>query len=161
MSMKKYYLAYGSNLNLYSMKMRCPNAVAVSRGVLDNYRLAYKGGDDGYAYLTIEEAEDCQVPVGIFEVTDSDIAKLDYYEEYPVFYEKKYLPIRIRFFKKKALIYVMKDEFSYHVPSDQYVKTCMEGYSHFGFDKKILDEALAYSIENIPKQKKKSKEKEM
>lgn len=149
---KKYYLAYGSNLNLWAMEVRCPKAKAVSKGVLEGYRLAYRGGSDSYAYLTIEEAEGYQVPVGIFEVSPSDVDKLDYYEGYPTLYEKKYIPIKIKGWKRKALIYVMKDMFSYHVPSDSYIRTCEEGYDDFGFDKMILDEALTYSLSNTPKQ---------
>lgn len=152
---KKYYMAYGSNLNVMAMKIRCPGMKIVSRGILDGYRLAYKGEMDGYAYLTIEEADGCSVPVGIYEVTDKDIANLDIYEGYPTLYEKEYLPIKIRHFKRKALIYVMREKFTYKIPSDSYIRTCMRGYDHFGFDTEILDEALFYSINNLPKQKRK------
>ncbi len=151
--MKNYYLAYGSNLNLYAMKGRCPDARVVSKGILNNYRLVYRGSTDGYSYLTIEEAEGYKVPVGIFEVSLKDVASLDFYEGYPSLYDKKYVSVKAKWRKYKGLIYVMKDEFSYHMPSNQYIDTCEVGYEHFGFDKNILDEALAYSISNIPKQK--------
>lgn len=42
---KKYYLAYGSNLNIHKMKERCPNAKAISKVLLNNHRLVYRGGD--------------------------------------------------------------------------------------------------------------------
>lgn len=151
--MRKYYLAYGSNLNLYAMAVRCSSARVVSAAKIRGYRLAYKGGEDGCAYLTLENDPCSKVPVGIFEVTDSDISKLDLYEGYPVLYEKVYLPVRVHLLKKEALVYIMKDEFSYHLPSLDYINTCKVGYEHFGFDSSILDEALDYSISKIPKQK--------
>lgn len=52
----------------------------------------------------------------------------------------------------------MRDMFSYHLPSGYYIATCEEGYKNFNFDKNILDEALTYSISNIPKTLKKQKE---
>lgn len=156
--MKKYYLAYGSNLNYFEMKERCPESRIISRGTLYDYRLVYKGVEDGYAYLSVEEALGYQVPIGIYEVSSQDIDNLDFYEGYPDLCEKCYLPIRIKCFKRKALIYIMKDEFFYHLPSSDYVSVCEFGYGDFGFDKAILDEALGYSISKIPKQKMKVKE---
>lgn len=34
--LKKYYLAYGSNLNLEHMAHRCPNAKVVGTTILEN-----------------------------------------------------------------------------------------------------------------------------
>ena len=51
--MKKYYIAYGSNLNVQQMKFRCPTARVVGTSVIRNYELLYKGSKTG-SYLTIE-----------------------------------------------------------------------------------------------------------
>lgn len=58
--------------------------------------------------------------------------------------------------KRKALIYIMKDEFFYHLPSSEYVSVCKFGYEDFWFDKTILDEALGYSISKIPNESKRN-----
>ena len=63
-----------------------------------------------------------------------DIFSLDSYEGYPTLYSKIYIPVKINNKKKKALIYIMNDDFDYHIPSIEYIKTCMEGYKDFGFD---------------------------
>ena len=52
--MKKYYIAYGSNLNVQQMKFRCPGAKVVGTSVIRNYELLYKGSKTG-SYLTIEK----------------------------------------------------------------------------------------------------------
>lgn len=45
----------------------------------------------------------------------------------------------------------MRDEFDYHLPSKSYVQTCIQGYNDFGFDKKILNQALYDTIDNVSK----------
>lgn len=104
---RKYYLAYGSNLNLDQMSYRCPSAKPIGRLILKDYRLVYKGRADDFAYLTIEKCEGSVVPLGVFEVSYFDILSLDAYEGYPAFYSKCYIPIKIGDKTKKALIYVM------------------------------------------------------
>ena len=153
---KKYYLAYGSNLNLKQMAYRCKTARPIGSVSLDNYRLVYKGYKDNYAYLTIEKCDGYSVPLGLFEVSFLDILALDKYEGYPSFYSKEYVDINMGGKKIKALIYVMKKDFDYHLPSFKYVQTCMDGYDCFEFDKAILDKALE-DTKSLTKFKKKTK----
>lgn len=148
---KCYYLAYGSNLNLNQMLERCPSSRIIDTVVLDGYRLAYKGSHDFYSYLTIEECEGSFVPLGLYEVSLLDIASLDRYEGYPTFYSKRYIDVMVGGKKRKALIYVMNSYYDYHIPSKDYVDTCIGGYDDFGFDKGILDDALDLSLSSVAK----------
>ena len=43
----KYYLAYGSNLNLNEMKVRCPSAKMIGSTILKDYELIFRN-----SYLT-------------------------------------------------------------------------------------------------------------
>ncbi len=147
--MKRFYLAYGSNLNLRDMSYRCRKAIPIGSTVLMNYRLVYKGSADGYAYLTIEPSKDSLVPVGIFNISFFDELRLNKYEGYPELYYKEHFPINIGNKEAKALIYIMKDNFDYHLPNDQYIDTCMMGYDYFGFDKKVLEDAFDYTKRKI------------
>ena len=151
--MSKYYLAYGSNLNLNCMDIRCPFAKVVGTIDLPNYRLVYKGCDDGAAYLTIEEFKDSFVPMGLFKVRNFDIHRLDVYEGYPKLYYKKFIPVIIGKKKINALVYVMNDEFTYHKPANHYVNTCKNGYIDFGFDLDILDKAYTDTEDMMDKNK--------
>lgn len=148
---KKYYLAYGSNLNLKQMAYRCPNSRPIGTINLKDYRLVYKGRADQFSYLTIEKCEGSNVPLGLYEVSYLDIFSLDNYEGYPTFYSKYYIPIKIGDKNKKALIYLMNQYFDYHLPSAEYIKTCMDGYEDFSFDKTILEKALVDTMDNLPK----------
>lgn len=147
--MKRFYLAYGSNLNLRDMSYRCRKAIPIGSTVLTNYRLVYKGSADGYAYLTIEPSKDSLVPVGIFNISFFDELRLNKYEGYSELYYKEHFPINIGNKEAKALIYIMKDNFDYHLPNDQYIDTCMMGYDYFGFDKKVLEDAFDYTKRKI------------
>lgn len=85
--MKKYYLAYGSNLNIQQMKYRCPDAKPVGTAWIHGYQLMFKGSKTG-SYLTIEKAEKSKVPVVVWDVSGSDECRLDAYEGCPTFYYK-------------------------------------------------------------------------
>ena len=88
MKEKRYYIAYGSNLNVSQMQMRCPNATILGTANLKGWELLFKGSKTG-SYLTIEECEGGTVPVVIWEVTAADEAALDRYEGFPTFYYKR------------------------------------------------------------------------
>ena len=142
-NMKRYYLAYGSNLNIAQMQFRCPDATVVGTAVIPDYELLFKGSLTG-AYLTIEPKQGSQVPVGVWEVSLTDELKLDRYEGFPNFYYKKEIRIPvtdIRTGKTKlrdAFVYIMHEDRKLGVPTDMYVRTCIEGYRDFGFDTDFL-----------------------
>lgn len=150
--MKRYYLAYGSNLNVQQMKARCPFARIVGVTEIKDHRLMYKGSKTG-AYLTIEKEKGCTVPVAVWETTEYDEKRLDIYEGCPTFYYKKEIPIRFVDGKNKnrrarGYVYIMHEDRKLGVPSEWYVQTCEDGYRYFGFDRDILDEAYIYSKYN-------------
>ena len=147
--MKKYYLAYGSNLNVRQMALRCPTAKAVGTAVIKDYELLFKGSKTG-AYLTIEPKVGAEVPVAVWSVEPADEQRLDVYEGYPTFYYKAELGLPVRYFSgktvvRKAFVYIMHEERPLGLPSDSYVRTCLEGYRNFGFDESILFGALENS----------------
>ena len=141
-----YYIAYGSNLNVQQMRMRCPHATVLGTAELRGWELLFKGSKTG-SYLTIEEKEDGTVPVVIWEVTESDEAALDRYEGFPSFYYKKELRIQykgIRTGRRRtvtAFVYIMHEDRSIGVPSNYYMRTCLEGYDTFFFDRNALLDA--------------------
>ena len=144
--MKKYYLAYGSNLNVAQMRWRCPDARALGTATIEDYRLLFKGSKTG-SYLTIEAKEGAQVPVAVWEVSDEDEKRLDRYEGFPTFYYKKELEITFTGIKtgkkrkRKCFVYIMHEDRPIGIPSRSYVETCIEGYRDFGFNLKYLKDA--------------------
>ena len=45
--MEKLYVAYGSNLNIAQMALRCPTAHIYGTGLLNNWELIYRGSMTG------------------------------------------------------------------------------------------------------------------
>jgi len=150
---KRYYIAYGSNLNVRQMKMRCPSARIIGTGELKDYELLYKGSKTG-AYLTIEKKKGLVVPVAVWEVTAEDETALDRYEGFPTFYYKKEMTISVTGIKsgkvrrRDAFVYIMHEERPLGMPSGYYIHTCGQGYDYFGFDEKYLQRALEISWRN-------------
>lgn len=147
---KRYYIAYGSNLNIPQMRMRCPGARIIGTSVIEDYQLLFKGSKTG-SYLTIEPMEGAEVPVVIWEVTETDEKALDRYEGYPNFYYKKEMNLDIKGIRtgkvrrRDAFIYIMHEERELGIPSWYYVNTCLDGYRAFGFNEKYLFDAIRIS----------------
>lgn len=149
---RRYYLAYGSNLNVHQMRMRCPYATILGTAELKGWELLFKGSQTG-AYLTIEECEGGTVPVVVWAVTPSDEAALDRYEGFPTFYYKRELRVQckgIRTGKRRtidAFAYVMHEDRPIGVPGDYYMRTCLDGYDTFFFDRNVLLAAYDKCVE--------------
>lgn len=147
---KRYYLAYGSNLNLAQMTVRCPDAEPIGTARLEGWQLAFKGSKTG-SYLTVEKRLGSFVPVAVWATTAADEAALDRYEGCPAFYYKTSLtlPVKdLRSGKVKSLpcyIYIMHEDRPMGLPTEFYLQTCLEGYRAFGFDTDILMDALEES----------------
>ena len=153
MNNKRFYIAYGSNLNKGQMEMRCPGAKAAGTAVIENYRLLFKGSGTG-AYLTIEPAEGFRVPVAIWSVTAEDEARLDIYEGFPDFYYKTEMELNVTGFKNHkakrltAFVYIMHEERSLGIPTVEYLQICAAGYRDFSFDGAYLRDAYMLSRED-------------
>ena len=147
---RRYYIAYGSNLNVQQMRMRCPWARIIGTSEVPDYRLLFKGSKTG-AYLTIEPYESGSVPVAVWEVTAGDELALDRYEGFPRFYYKAEMSLPITSIRsgktrmRTVFVYIMHEDRPFGVPSDYYVDVCREGYAAFGFDQGKLTEALRIS----------------
>jgi hypothetical protein len=147
--MTKLYAAYGSNLNVAQMAVRCPGARIVDTGFIKNYRLVYRGSKTG-AYATIIPAAGHIVPVAVWEIDDDNEKNLDRYEGFPTFYYKKTLPVITDMGRRlSSMVYVMFDQAKPGMPCDYYVATCLKGYEDCGLDETKLYESIVYNaLEN-------------
>ena len=146
--MKRYYIAYGSNLNVQQMRWRCPGARIIGTAELQDYRLLFKGSKTG-SYLTVEPEKGCTVPVAVWEVTEQDELALDRYEGYPSFYYKTEMTLDVKGIRtgklrrRRAFVYIMREERPYGVPANSYLSICGQGYRFFGFPvDKLLEATL-------------------
>lgn len=142
---KKFYVAYGSNLNKRQMRFRCPNAVPFMSGELKDYELLFKGSLTG-AYATVEPKKGASVPVGLWIIDAEDERFLDRYEGYPTFYYKKDVQITTKDGNVTAMVYIMDERRRIGTPTEDYVNVCLEGYDDFGLNKLDFVDALLSNI---------------
>lgn len=153
--MKMIYIAYGSNMDIYRMLNRCPNAELVGKGVLNNWRLMFKTSLTG-AYATIERQKGYKVPVLLWDIDEVDEHSLDRYEGCPRYYYKK----RIRLsdttafvpgekISKVGIVYIMHEDHIFNLPTMQYYKLIYNAYQQFGFNISILQDGVQYSADQV------------
>ena len=70
------YLAYGANMDAEIMSLRCPNAKFLGTGILEGYRLMFKG-EEPNAYATIEQWGGYRVPYVLWEISEENERDLD------------------------------------------------------------------------------------
>ena len=143
----KFYTAYGSNMDLVQMQRRCENSKFVGTAKINGYRLAFKHSQSG-AYSTIEKSDNHYVPAVVFEISDNDERCLDKYEGYPNFYHKDNMTVEMSDGGKcETMLYILREDAEFGVPSAIYYDILARAYCHFNFDFNILSEALHYSYE--------------
>lgn len=139
--MGKLYIAYGSNLNLTQMAIRCPYASVYARGVLNNWELVYRGSKTN-SHATIIKRRGSYVPALVWEIQPWDECRLDKYEGYPNYYFKKNIMVTVAGKKKKAMVYIMNERQRPGRPSAQYVNTILQGYIENDMDIAIFKRSL-------------------
>lgn len=149
----KFYLAYGSNLDMERMGRRCPYAVPVGVTEIYGYRLLFKKSKTG-SYATIEQDANCCVPALVYKISELDEALLDRCEGYPRYYYKRNFRLSVTRLdsgrrmkeRKWCMAYVMHEERILGEPDMEYFRLLDEGYGEWNFDTDILDKGLADSI---------------
>ena len=143
---KRLYVAYGSNLNLYQMKFRCPTARLIGTGIVKDHELQFKGRSNS-AFATIAPKDGSSVPVAVWELQPKDEKALDRYEGYPSYYFKQEIPVEMKNSTTiNGMVYIMNLRQNFGVPSDTYVHTVSEGYRNCRLDMSVLKDAIRQSV---------------
>ena len=130
------YVAYGSNLNMKQMSIRCPAAAVVGSGTLNGYRLAFCG------VATVFPCKGNEVPVAVWEIDEECERALDRYEGFPRLYRKETVKVEVDGVTMDAMIYIMNRRRLYP-PTAIYYRTIEQGYEDFGLNVAYLERALA------------------
>ena len=126
MAKKRLYVAYGSNLNVQQMRLRCPTAKFVGTGIVEDYELQFKGVAN-HSYATIAKSEGETVPVAVWELQPRDEKFLDRYEGYPSHYFKQDISVKM------------------DNGEEGYLMTVYDGYSDCKLDVEYLKNAVRNS----------------
>ena len=142
---RRYYLAYGSNLNIRQMQMRCPFAKPVCDITLEGYELLFRGCN-GSAVATIEPKNNSNVPCALWLISAKDEDSLDIYEGWPRLYRKETVSVQFGKRRINVMAYIMNDGHDIAMPGMGYLHTILDGYKDFGLNVAALDTALKKSI---------------
>ena len=140
--MGKLYIAYGSNLNLAQMAVRCPSAKIYAKGILNNWELIFRG-TRANSHATIRRKKGSVIPVLVWDIQSHDENCLDLYEGYPIYYFKQNVMVDIKGKKKKAMVYIMNKHQLPGQPSPSYIHAIRQRYLDNSFDIRYLDNFLA------------------
>lgn len=136
--MTRLYIAYGSNLCMDQMALRCPKAEPVGTTELTDSRLVFRSVAD------VERAKGFTVPVGVWFITPECEEALDRYEGVRP-NGGLYRKVDVAFDDgQKALMYVMNDK-GILPPSEYYLSVIERGYKDFGLDPAPLKAAVAHA----------------
>ena len=127
----KLYFAYGANLNVPSMRSRCPDAVQIQPFHLRNWQLAFSG------VATIRPRSGAFVAGALWAISDVDERNLDTFEGWPWLYRKEIICSD----GLEFMVYVMNSD-QPGEPSPWYVETIAQGYQHWGLDLQDLTDAI-------------------
>ncbi len=140
----RVYGAYGSNMNVQQMSLRCPKARVIGTGTLKNYRLTFRGVSHGVA--NVERRRGGRVPIVLWEITPECEHALDVYEGFPRLYIKRMVDILTSDrHVVRAMVYVMAEQYEQcpAYPSSTYLRTIWQGYLANGIALAPLQAAIA------------------
>ena len=142
MKKDKLYIAYGSNLNLKQMAVRCPTAKPVGTAMLKGWQLTFRG------VATLEPKDGAETPVGIWEITPQDEMMLDRYEGFPRLYRKEVVAVELKGKTVKAMLYLLNEGMPC-LPSKWYLNAIAQGYEDVGLDTVHITKALEHTRERM------------
>jgi gamma-glutamylcyclotransferase (GGCT)/AIG2-like uncharacterized protein YtfP len=130
----KLYFAYGANLNLNGMAVRCPYAKPIKPFYLRDWKLCFS------SVATIRPSVGDTVPGALWQISKEDEHALDYFESYPTLYSKK----TIKQDGLEFMVYIMNSDDT-APPGVGYVTTITQGYQDWNLDPTHLDRAVQES----------------
>ena len=130
-----YYFAYGLNLNRKQMAARCPGCQPKFSAELPNYKLIFSGWSRQWhgGVVSLKSSRGDKVLGGVYEVSETDLARLDRYEECPDNYNR----LKVNVYRDsgeqiESITYIKKRLAEETKPSAEYLKVVQQGYRDWG-----------------------------
>ena len=149
------YFAYGSNLDLHQMKRRCPSSKLISKGSLSGYRLTFNTFSSGWGGGVADVIQDQGSKVWglVFELSDTDLERLDGYEGYHKDWTSLYERWQAIIETPNGLVsdvwvYTVVEKQKFVKPTIEYLQIIKDAAVKWNFPKAYLLEAYVYSTED-------------
>lgn len=129
------YFAYASNLSKEYMMERCPNATAVKKVALKNYKLVFNELAD------IIQHEEDHVLGALYVISKQDLEELDRLEGYPDLYDRIVVEVEDEDGGKYDVYAYSMVEKNLESPPEHYYKILLEGYRDWDLPQDNLEKA--------------------
>lgn len=134
--LKKWYLAYGCDMNPEYIVKYAPGAVFMDVLWIPDARLIFRGAE------TLEPRPGGKTPAVLWRMPTKDEKALDRQADVPNQYKKGLFPLTFSGKKIQASLRITLDRHPYGLPSGEHLHIIAEAYKTFGFDAAILEEAV-------------------
>ena len=129
------YFAYASNLSKEYMMSRCPNATAVKKVALKNYKLVFNELAD------ILQHDEDHVLGALYVISKQDLEELDRLEGYPDLYDRIIVEVEDENGGKyDAFAYSMVEK-NLENPPEHYYNILLEGFKDWDLSLEQLEKA--------------------
>jgi gamma-glutamylcyclotransferase (GGCT)/AIG2-like uncharacterized protein YtfP len=143
---QKLYFAYGSNLLRKQMMHRCPHCRYIGLARLAGWKFEYDGICDDWSNMAvgnIVKSPNNEVWGAVYTLCESDINKLDGYEDYPTDYSRQSVAVSVQpsGVKEHAFVYTRPAQ-KLGQPSKRYEQTILTGARQDGLPEAYVAEFL-------------------
>jgi len=130
-----YYFAYNTHLNKKQMSGHCPGSKPRFTAELPNYKLIFTGWSrqwrGGIASIKLSRRD--KVLGAVYEIPDTDLARLDRFEDCPGSYSRlKVMVYRDTGEPVEAVTYIKSRQSEETKPSPEYLSIIQQGYRDWG-----------------------------
>ena len=131
-----FYFAYASNLNRKQMSERAPDSKPKFIATLPNFKLIFAASQNrGSGVATIRPFKGEKITGAVYEISETDLKRLDRYEGYPATYDRR----KVIVFTEtndpvEAITYIKNDQSQLAPPSKEYLETIKQGYRDWQID---------------------------
>lgn len=149
------YFAYGSNMNLSQMSIRCPKARIIGLVRVDDYRLAFCGNANGNGVATILPNPGSHVDGLLWRIDETAEKSLDHYEGFPHLYGKEEITVYGQGIPaQKVMVYTMNEPYRSQLalPYGQYLHGILRGCLQNGIPIGSVMDAVRWTEQNLPKE---------
>lgn len=129
------YFAYGTNMERFWFKKRCPKAKFVSAAVLRDHDVTFARSSSmwGGGTADLKPTPGAVVEGVLWEVSEQDLKALDQYEGVPSDYIRKTVTVETKDGKThQAHIYFVAQPGGYRPPSKRYMRLLIQGAEEHG-----------------------------
>jgi hypothetical protein len=126
-----YYFAYATNIDKKRMTECCPGSTPKYTVVLPNYKLIFTGWSRQWkgGTASIKPFKGEKVPGVLYELSETDLRRLDNYEGYPALSERLNITVWTDTGDPVAAVtYIKREQSQETKPSESYLAIIQKGY---------------------------------